>query len=169
MYLAVLATCHVLTGCAPSSPPAPTPAPTPSLTQEEQDDAAFEEVYAGYNRLSLETESEEDLRAFLTGDALESDTNDLKESQRSGKRIVGKDTYSAFQVTDRGTDPQGATYMTAQTCLDVSGTRVLGASGEDVTPARDDRLSLQMKAIRLPDGTWRISDFVRNDDVHACD
>ncbi|WP_235425912.1 hypothetical protein [Clavibacter michiganensis] len=158
----------LLTGC--TAPPAadPAPAPTPSLTQEQQDDRVFERLYAGYSDLSLESETEGDLQSFLTGDALESDTTDLRNSRRSGQRIVGKDTYSGFRVTDRGIDPKGATYMTAQTCLDVSGTRVLDSSGQDVTPARDDRLSLQMKATRMPDGTWRISDFVRNEDVHAC-
>jgi hypothetical protein len=165
---AVLATC-LLGGCTSAPVTDPAPAPTPSLTQEQQDDQAFQSLYSGYNGLSLESETEGDLQAFLTGDALESDTKYLREAQRSGQRIVGQDTYSGFRVTDRGTDPKGAAYMTAQTCLDVSGTRVLDSSGHDVTPTRDDRLSLQIKAIRLSDGTWRISDFVRNEDVHACE
>ncbi|WP_328706954.1 hypothetical protein [Clavibacter zhangzhiyongii] len=160
----------VITGCSATPPtvPAPTPAPSPSLTQEQQDTLAFERLYAGYVSLSFDSETEGDLQSFLTGDALDSDTADLRRSRQAGQRIVGKDTYSGFQVTDRGTDPKGTNYMTAQACLDVSGTRVLDASGQDATPARDDRLSLQMKAIRISGDSWRISDFVRNEDVHAC-
>jgi hypothetical protein len=167
--LSVALTGFLFAGCTAPPAQAPTSAPTPSLTQEQQDEAAFEKLFAAYDSLSFESETEDDLQGFLTGDALDSDTTQLKESQRSGGKIVGRDIHSGFRVTDRGTDPEGAAYMTAQTCLDVSGTRVLDASGNDVTPARDDRLSMQVKAIRLPDGTWRISDFVRNEDVHACD
>jgi hypothetical protein len=50
----------------------------------------------------------------------------------------------------------------------VSGTRVLDAGGADVTPERDNLLNLQMKAVNVQDHGWRISDFVRNDSVHAC-
>ena len=58
--------------------------------------------------------------------------------------------------------------MVAQACLDVGGTRILDTDGKDVTPSRDSRLSLQMKATMSTDGAWRISESLRNEAVHAC-
>ncbi|MFS4506624.1 hypothetical protein ACMA46_10360 [Clavibacter sp. Sh2141] len=116
----------------------------------------------------METETIDELRGFLTGTALSSDADSLESDHQSGRRIVGKDTFRGFEVTDRGSDAQGRAYMDAQVCLDVSGTRVLDASGADITPERDNLVSLQMKAVKIEDGSWRISDFVRNDRVHAC-
>ncbi|RII98661.1 MULTISPECIES: hypothetical protein [Clavibacter] len=165
--MAVLATCHVLTGCAPSSTPTPAPAPTPSLTQEQQDEAAFRDVFTRYVSLDQSQETEEILAGLLTGDALEGEISSVRDTQGKGQHGVGKATESAFQVTSHGSDAQGD-FMVAQACLDVSGVRILDQTGDDVTPSRDVRLSLQMKAKRSTDGLWRISDSLRNESVRAC-
>jgi hypothetical protein len=158
-----------LGGCAAAPPPAPEPVPTPSLTQEQQDDQAFEDVFARYVSLDLATEKDDDLSPLLTGSALQGELDSLQYSADRHQRVVGKPTASGFRVTDRGTDSEGVPYMTAQACLDLSGTRTLDADGNDVTPSRDQRLALQMKAVRTTDGTLRISDSVRNEETHACD
>jgi len=158
-----------LSGCASPSTPDPAPAPTPSLTQEQQDDAAFQDVFTRYVDLDANTDTDDDLAQLLTGNVLESEKSGLADARRTGERQAGKEITSGFQVTDRGLDSSGMQYMTAQVCVDSSGTRLLDAEGKDVTPQRDTRLSLQVKAIMSPDAIWRISDIVRNEKVHACD
>ncbi|MDA3805191.1 MULTISPECIES: hypothetical protein [Clavibacter] len=153
-----------LGGCAPSETPDPTPAPAPSLTQEQQDDAAFEDVLSGFLALPFEGETQDDLRPFLVGDALTNEQREISQYQSSQQTVVGKDTYYNFRVTDRGSN-----YMVAQVCLDVSGTRVLDAEKRDVTPKRDSTISLQLKAVFNENNAWRISDLVPNDKVRACD
>jgi hypothetical protein len=157
-----------LAGCTAAPPPAPEPVPTPSLTQEQQDDRAFQDVMTRYVDLDANSDTEEDLAALLTGNVLDSEKSGLAEARRTGVRTDGKDAISGFEVTDRGFDPAGIRYMTAQVCLDSSGTRLIDPNGEDVTPDRDPRLSLQVKAVTSGDSVWRISDIVRNEDVRAC-
>jgi hypothetical protein len=165
---AVLATTLLLAGCTAASDPAPTPAPAPSLTQEQQDDAAFRDVFTRYVDLDANTDTEEDLAQLLTGSVLDGEKSGLADERRTGVQTRGKDVMSGFEVTDRGLDPAGAQYMTAQVCLDVSGRRLIDSTGADVTPVRDPRLSVQVKAVKSEDALWRISDIVRNEDVHAC-
>ena len=165
---AVLATTLLLAGCTAASDPAPTPAPAPSLTQEQQDDAAFRDVFERYVGLDANTDTEQDLADLLTGNVLDGEKSGLADERQSGERQVGKATTSGFEVTDRGKDPAGLQYMTAQACLDSSGARLLDRDGKDITPQRDTRLSLQVKAVRSEDAHWRISDIVRNEDVRAC-
>ncbi|MBM7387939.1 FlaG/FlaF family flagellin (archaellin) [Clavibacter michiganensis] len=164
---AVLATSLLLAGCTAASAPAPTPAPAPSLTQEQQDDAAFRDVFERYASLDPSGENEETLSGLLSGDALDGEVASVRDTQDKKQHSVGRATTSGFEVTSRGSDAQGD-FMVGQACLDVSGIRILDASGNDVTPQRDARLSLQMKAMRSTDGTWRISDSLRNEAVHAC-
>jgi hypothetical protein len=165
---AVLATSLLLAGCTAASDPAPTPAPAPSLTQEQQDDAAFRDVVTQYAALDANSLTVQDLEALLTGNVLQSEETGLRDAREKGQRTDGEELVSGFQVTDRGLDPQGAQYMTAQVCLDVSGTRIVDSTGADVTPERAARQSLQVKAVKSEDALWRISDIVRNDGVHAC-
>jgi hypothetical protein len=157
----------LLAGC--TAPPAadPEPAPTPSLTQEQQDDKAFQDVFTRYVSLDSSEETEEILSGLLTGDALDGELSSVRDTQERGQHGEGKAVASAFEVTSHGSDGQGD-FMVGQACLDVSGIRILDASGKDVTPSRDTRLSLQMKATRAVDGTWRISESLRNESVHAC-
>jgi hypothetical protein len=168
--LAVVIAIPVMAGCTALAPgaPAPTPAPSPSLTQEQQDDEAFRDLVNRYDAVDPNTSTDYDLTPLLTGSVLESERKSVKESRDSGETVEGLDTISGFTVTDRGIDSDHLQYMTAQVCLDVSGTRIRDAQGNDTTPDRDPRLSLQMKAVKASDGTWRISDIVRNEDVHAC-
>jgi hypothetical protein len=157
-----------LSGCAASTAPEPAPVPTPSLTQEQQDDAAFQIVMTRYSQIDPNSASDEQLAELLTGNVLSSEKQSVSQSRESGEVTSGVATISGFEVTDRGVDAQHFNYLTAQLCLDVSGTRILDKDGKDVTPARDARLSLQAKSIKGQDGAWRISDIVRNEDVRAC-
>ncbi|WP_233549221.1 hypothetical protein [Clavibacter lycopersici] len=160
--LVVLTVSWLLAGCAAVLGPAPIP--TPTMTQEQQDDQAFEDLLSGFLALPFQGESESDLRPFLTGDALKDETREIDQYQAAQQTVVGKDTFYGFRVTSRG---QG--FLVAQACLDVSGTRIVDASGQDVTPSRSSLVSLQLKAVDDgDDGSWRISDLVPNDEVRAC-
>nr|WP_228495115.1 hypothetical protein [Clavibacter sp. VKM Ac-2873] len=138
------------------------------MTQEQRDDEAFHDVINRYIDLDANSLTDEDLAALLTGSVLKSEEAGLLKARQKGQRTDGQELVSGFEVTDRGIDPQGAQYMTAQVCLDVSGTRIIDSSGADVTPDRAVRQSLQVKAVKSDDALWRISDIVRNEDVHAC-
>jgi FlaG/FlaF family flagellin (archaellin) len=164
---AVLATC-LLEGCTSAPVKDPAPAPTPSLTQEQQDDEAFHDVMTRYVDLDANSLTDEDLKALLTGSVLKSEETGLQDARQKGQRTEGEELVSGFEVTDRGLDPQGAQYLTAQVCLDVSGMRLIDSNGADVTPEREVRQSLQVKAVKSGDALWRISDIVRNESVHAC-
>jgi hypothetical protein len=166
----VLISASLLAGCTapPSSELAPDPAPSPTLTQEQQDDEAFRDVMTRYVDLDPNSLTDEDLAALLTGNVLKSEETGLRDARQNGQRTDGEELVSGFEVTDRGFDPQGAQYMTAQVCLDVSGTRIIDSNGADVTPERAVRQSLQVKAVKSEDALWRISDIVRNEGVHAC-
>ncbi|WP_445442199.1 hypothetical protein [Clavibacter sp. km1a] len=167
--LAVVIAIPVMAGCtaAPLADPAPTPVPSPSLTQEQQDDEAFRDVFTRLVSLSPSEETADNLSGLLEGDALDGELSSLRDTEAKHQHGEGKATMSAFEVTSHGSDGQGA-FMVAQACLDVSGLRILDEFGHDVTPQRDVRLSVQMKAKRSDDGTWRISDSLRNEEVHAC-
>jgi hypothetical protein len=167
--LAAVIAIPVLAGCTAPPPGAPAPTPSPSLTQEQQDDQAFRDVVTRYVDLDANTDTDDDLAQLLTGNVLEGEKSGLADARGRGINTSGKSVVSGFDVTDRGIDPEGARYMTAQLCLDVSGTRFTDASGTDVTPQRDPRLSLQVKAVKSEEALWRISDIVRNEDVHACE
>jgi hypothetical protein len=157
----------LLSGCAAAPAPTPAPPPTPSVTQEQQDDQAFEDLFTRYVSLDLDEETEEVLSGLLTGDALEGELSSVRDTRAKGQHGEGKAMASGFEVTSHGSDGQGD-FMVAQACLDVGGIRILDATGNDVTPSRDTRLSLQMKAMKEADGSWRISDSLRNEAVHAC-
>jgi hypothetical protein len=162
--LVVVVVSFVIAGCSATGS-APSPAPSPSLTQEQQDDEAFEGLLAGFLALPFQGESVDDLRPFLTGDALSDEQREIEQYRSAQESVDGEDTYYGFRVTDRG-----AGYMVAQVCLDISGTRVLDADGRDVTPQRNPAVSLQLKAVENDgEGSWRISDLVPNDKVHACE
>lgn len=167
LSLAVLASCQFLAGCGAAHAPDPAPAPAPSLTQEQQDEAAFHDLFARYVNLDQSQETQDVLSGLLTGDALEGELSSVRDIQERGQHGEGKATGSAFEVTSHGSDSQGD-FMVAQACLDVSGIRILDQTGVDVTPSRDARLSLQMKAKKSSDGSWRISDSLRNEAVQAC-
>ncbi|QOD44867.1 hypothetical protein [Clavibacter zhangzhiyongii] len=113
--------------------------------------------------------SERDLAPLLTGNVLSESVAEIADARDKGTHFLGKYTYTGFTITDRGTDPNGRYFMVAQACLDVTGTRVVDSAGQDVTPRRDPTQSMQMKAVQMDDGDWRISDVLRNDEVHACD
>jgi hypothetical protein len=154
----------LLTGCA--APPAadPAPAPTPSLTQEQQDEAAFEDLYAELLSIDENAETREQLAEVLAAPALDDELNGAESIKAKGEHVEGRLTYSRFEVTDHSD-----TSMIARVCSDTSGTTVFDSTGKPISDDGDHAISLAMKATRASSETpWRISEIVRDDGVQAC-
>jgi hypothetical protein len=158
-----------LSGCAEAPSATPTPALSATINQDQRDDQAFEVLFTKYVSIDLGNEAADELTPLLTGSALQGELESIEYSTDHHQTVIGKAVARGFRVTDRGTDDQGTQYMTAQACLDISGTRTLDADGNDVTPSRTAAVALQLKAVRIADGTWRISDSLRNEETHACE
>lgn len=144
-------------GCSAS--PEPKPTPTPLFASEEEAFAAAEEVYREYNEaVNAERRgaSEPDPRDYLIGLALEGDTDARNELRDRGLTIDGDGLVAAFDEEEVELAPSPR--VVAIACLDVSGTRVLDQTGQDVTPAeREAHVPLQVTMLTRGD-TWAISE-----------
>ncbi|WP_440694420.1 hypothetical protein [Clavibacter nebraskensis] len=154
----------MVSGCSASPEAHPEPAPTPSLTQEQQDEAAFEDLYATLLSIDENTETREELAEVLAAPALDDELNGAESIKGAGEHVEGRLTYSHFEVTDHS-----ETSMIARVCSDTSGTTVFDSSGKPMSNDNNDEVSLAMKATRASSATpWRISEIVRDDGVRAC-
>jgi hypothetical protein len=155
-----------LTACGASSDgdQSSGPEPSPSLSAEDQDAAAFENLYADFLSIDENTETREQLAKVLAGPALGDELNGAEGLRAEGKHVEGRLTYSGFEVTDHSD-----TSMVARVCSDTSGTTVFDSSGKPIPDDGDKEVSLAMKATRASsDSPWRISEIVRDDTVQAC-
>lgn len=137
---ALLLTVGVLSACTPESEPTPTP--TAAFASEEEAFAAAEEVYRAYLAASAgraEGDSSSDPESFLTGDALQADIDAQRMLREQGISISGPSTIQEFRtVSAHIAEP--VAQLIADVCVDISASRVLDASGADVTPPdRPDR------------------------------
>lgn len=155
--LITLATLATTGGC--SAAPAPKPTPTPLFATDEEAFAAAEEVYREYNEaVNAERRGETDVdpRDYLVGLALEGDTDARNELRERGLTIDGDGIVAAFDEGEVVLSPSPR--VVAIACLDVSGTRVLDQSGQDVTPAaREAHVPLQVTMLTRGD-SWAISE-----------
>lgn len=136
------------TGCAPE--PAPTPSPT-GFASEEEAFAAAEATYRAYVDAVSAVQTGRagtDPSEFLIGQALDEEIASARELAASGKRLegpVGVASVSAVEAT--------SSVATIQACLDLSRSRVVTTSGEDVTPlSRPGSFSVEIGAIWTPNG-----------------
>jgi hypothetical protein len=121
-----------LVGCAPESKPSPTP--TPAFASEAEAFAAAEEVYRAYNdalNAKRGGDAEADPTLYLTGLALESDIDAAQYFDQRGQQLLGNGEIIFFHGESAAPD---AGSITAEICLDVSGTRVMTKDGVDETP-----------------------------------
>ena len=147
-----------LLGCA--TEPAPVPTPTPAFASEEEAFAAAEEVYRAYNDALNESRvtdnTETSPRSYLTGPALEGDLEATRYLEEQGLEIVGEGKVAGFDGTTARLASDGVE-VTAEVCLDVSGTQVVDASGGNLTPqGRPTRLPLHVTFV-FSDGALLIS------------
>lgn len=124
-----------LSGCTPE--PEPTPTPTAAFASEEEAFAAAEEVYRAYNdagNARLRGEESPDPQDFLVGTALEGDIDATNLLSEQGLHAEGSIVLSAFSGAAFKATGAEATIV-ATVCLDVSDTRVVNSTGQDVTPS----------------------------------
>ena len=151
-----------LAGCTPG--PAPKPTPTPLFTSEADAFKAAEQVYRDYvdagnaNRNGVPTPDSTD---FLTGTALESSIESARELERQGLTLSGEIRVIWFTGDEFEAK---SSKVTANACVDVSGTRVADASGTDVTPqGRPVSVPLKLQFDRSAKGTLVISSSASGD------
>ena len=132
-----------LVACSPE--PEPTPTPTAAFASEEEAFAAAEEVYRAYleaSALRAAGDSEAEPQDFLTGTALDTDSSTQQTLDQQGLRIVGASSINEFVPVEADFDSAVAK-ISAEICVDISGSRVLNEQGSDVTPTkRPDRANV---------------------------
>lgn len=116
----------------------PTPSATPIFASEEEALAAAEEAYAAYSEMSDAISSEggaepERIAPFVTEDQLEREVETAEYFSSRSLRAVGSPTVTYFQLQQFSESVNGAEIV-VYVCLDVSETRVVDATGTDVTP-----------------------------------
>lgn len=167
-----------LSGCVGAPAPSPTPStpssPEPIFASDEEALAAAVEAYEIYSSASAEVTADggaESERVDPTvtheyADQLHGEFDALKDI---GLTMVGETKIERAMLAESASDEQGAR-VSIYFCRDVSGVRVLGPDGVDVTPAdRDDRTPTQAflvsssndPSILLVDGVelWSGDDF----------
>jgi len=127
---AVVAAAIGLAACTPA--PVPEPTPTPLFASEAEAFKAAEQVYRDYIAAVNAEESTpaSNPQRFLVGQALEEDISSVRDLESAGKRIVGATVVSGF---DGRSFASQSMMVTSLACLDVSATRIMDASGNDVT------------------------------------
>lgn len=134
LALLALATA-TLSACTPVVEPEPTP--TAAFTSEEEAFAAAEEVYRAYLLAAAsraEGDDSNDPADYLTGEALEADIQAQRELNDSGITIVGASRIKQFVGLDADISGTVA-IVSADICIDISGSRVIDTTGSDVTPS----------------------------------
>lgn len=139
-----------LTGCA--SPPDATP--TPGFASEAEAFAAAEKTYRAYVDALNERRrnaAAPDPQIFLVGQALELDIDTQRNLSARELTIVGPTTVLSVSSLGMAADSSGSS---VEVCLDSSDTRVLDASGNDVTPGdRATRARLVVTTVLINDNT----------------
>lgn len=141
-----------LTGCLGPAPE-PTPTPTAVFSSEEEAFAAAEETYRAYidavNARYADADSDPAPQSLLIGTALEDDLASIRSFNELGIRVVGETSIRELQ--DIAADLESGDVQ-IDVCLDSTQTRVLNASGVDVTMAeRDPFTALRIDLTMLND------------------
>lgn len=136
LIAALALTATLLSGCGGEPQPVETTAP---FASEDEAFAAAEATYRAYvdasnARLGSES-SQVDPTAFLMGLALEGELDSSRELVASSLKIAGE--FRVDRVSMRKFDSEAKSVVMGA-CLDISGTTVIDANDEDVTPT--DRL-----------------------------
>jgi hypothetical protein len=114
----------------------PTPTPTQAFASEEEAFAAAEGIYAQYLEAAAargDGDRAAEPQDYLIGAALESDIQSQRDLEFEKLSIVGPTTIHTFTGVDVEAEAS-VTHVIAEICVDISASRVIDASGVDVTP-----------------------------------
>lgn len=140
---AVVAGVIGLSACTPV--PTPEPTPTPLFASEAEAFKAAERVFRDYNAASNERRrgtAGAEPQNFLSGQALEDDINAQRTLKEKHLRIDGPNRVSSFHAVEYDKERE---QVSAELCIDVTGSRVVDESGADVTPpSRADLVALRV-------------------------
>ena len=144
--LVLVAVAVGLTGCSPG--PAPKPTPTPLFTSEAEAFQAAERVYRDYvDAANARNDGDKDAspERFMAGRALQ-DSLEATEARKTAKiALTGHFQLVRFQGTSADLRPRSLAIV-AKICVDVSGTRLIDASGSDATPlGRAERVPVEVQ------------------------
>jgi hypothetical protein len=165
-----------LAGCtepAPESTPTSSATPTPVFASDEEALAAAEKAYADYLAMSDLIAQEgganpERMEEVATGDALSGGIADAARYEDTGYRGVGQSVFD--HMTLQSWVPGPPATLRVYVCLDVSGTRIVDATGNTVidTPATP-RTPLEV-SLERPKQTDRfvVSDSVLWEGANFC-
>ncbi len=148
---AVMLALAALTACTPD--PTPTPSPT-GFASDEEAFAAAEDTYRAYidalNARREDEASNPSPDSYLTGAALTAAIETDAEFRETGVRLVGATDIANVRKIDATQDS-----ASIGVCLDASNTRVMDASGTDITPPeREDRLGLIVEVVWAQDRAY---------------
>ena len=139
-------------GGAPIPTLPPTPSATPIFASEEEALAAAEEAYAAYSEMSDLISSEggaepERIAPLVTESQLEREVETAEYFSSRNLRAVGGPTVTYFELQQFSESAEGAEVV-VYVCLDVSETRVVDATGADVTPPdREPTVPLEVEFV----------------------
>jgi len=163
----------LLSGCVPGDPvvtPQPEPSSTPLFASEEEALAAATEAYAAYLAMSDTITSEggarpERIKPFVSEEQYERELIGFEAYGDQGNHSEGSSQVDSpkLQAYDAATSR-----VSIYICLDLSGTRVVGPTGETVSPPEaSGRLPIEASFVNGSEATivvdgsepWSGSDF----------
>ncbi len=156
-----------LSGCMGT--PAPSTSPTPTATgfaSEEEAFAAAEETYRAHlDDLNAYYAGDTDYEPsdYLTGKPLTDERDLLNQMQELGLRVEGEIVLASLDRVE-ATEVSDAWSVKLQSCLDSSGTRILDRDGADVTPERDETITLDVELATNETGRFSIVESVVSED-----
>lgn len=132
----------VLTGCVPPPDvvvPAEPSGVQPVFASDEEALAAAVAAYEEYARVSDEIghdggEGADRIAEYVTAGWLQTELKGFAELQGSGNRLIGNVVLSNPQLQQVWEDPIGEAHVAMYACLELSNSRVVDSSGDDITP-----------------------------------
>jgi hypothetical protein len=152
IVIAVAATL-ALAGCVQPSPPViPTSVPStkPVFASDAAALAAAKKAFTGYVAASNAIGNDggtnpQRIDAWVTPSRVKTEAAAFAKFAKSGDHLTGLATFSKFSL-EQLRDSNGHVSLTAYTCDEVAGTRLVTSSGTDITPAsRQDEIPLQVR------------------------
>jgi hypothetical protein len=131
-----------LAGCVQSPPrviPTAEPSAAPVFASDAAALAAAKKAYVAYLAVSDEVANDggknpERLAPVVTKGWLSTEVASYVSFAKSGDRFTGQSGFTSFSVQKNAMGPESRAGISAYICADVSNTRLLDATGADITP-----------------------------------